>query len=212
MPEHIEVETQELQDKINEAHEESRTHEHRDWVRYVGLSTAILAVIAAIAALQSGSLVNEALMHQIRASDTWAQYQASREKTHIYTVAFNALVDQNAANVAVAAALHGAKAPQDKTVVAGAKTPAQRAVEYRQKLDEETSKQQQSSASAHQLEKTAEEELERQHRFEYAVALIQIAIALGAVAALARLKSGWYASMVAGAIGIAFVAGGFLGF
>jgi hypothetical protein len=197
MPEHIEVETQELQDKIAEAHEESR-RERGDWVRYVGLSTAILAVFAAIAALQSGSLVNEALIHQIKASDTWAQYQASREKTHIYTVAYNALVDQNAAPA--------------KTHVAGAKTPAQRALEYRQKLDEETSKQQQSTASAHELEKTAEEELQRQHRFEYAVALIQIAIALGAVAALARLKSGWYASMVAGAIGIVLVAGGFLGF
>jgi hypothetical protein len=212
MPEHIEVETQDLQDKIQEAHEESHGRVRGDWVRYVGLSTAILAVFAAVAALQSGSLVNEALIHQIKASDTWAQYQASREKTHIYTVALNALVDQNAANAAFDSALRSSKAVPEKSAVPGAKTPAQRALEYRAKVDDETSKQQTSSTAAHKLEEQAEDELRRQNRFEYAVALIQVAIALGAVAALARLKSGWYASMAAGAIGIVLFAGGFLGF
>lgn len=48
------------------------------------------------------------------------------------------------------------------------------------------------------------------HSFAYAVALIQVAIALSAVAALTRIKTIWGISMVAGLIGIVFFAQGFL--
>ena len=55
----------------------------------------MLAVFAAVGALQSGNLVNEAMLHQIQASDTWAEYQASRSKDHLYTVMLNGIADAN---------------------------------------------------------------------------------------------------------------------
>jgi len=80
MPEEIEVETKDLQEAIEELHEEREELKHAGWTKYIGLSTAILAVFAAIGALQSGSLVNEALIDQVKASDSWNEYQAAKQK------------------------------------------------------------------------------------------------------------------------------------
>jgi hypothetical protein len=49
----------------------------------VALSTAILAVLAAIAALLSGEHANEAMMNQIEASDQWNYYQAKSIKASV---------------------------------------------------------------------------------------------------------------------------------
>src|SRR4029077_10148974 len=50
------------------------------WISWVALSTAILAVLAAIAGLLSAHHVNEAMMNQIEASDQWSYYQAKSIK------------------------------------------------------------------------------------------------------------------------------------
>jgi len=50
------------------------------WISWVALSTAVLAVFAAIAGLLSGKHANEAMMNQIEASDQWSYYQAKSIK------------------------------------------------------------------------------------------------------------------------------------
>src|SRR2546422_11672202 len=52
-------------------------------ISWVALSTAILAVLAAIAGLLSGKHANEALMSQIEASDQWGYYQAKSIKASV---------------------------------------------------------------------------------------------------------------------------------
>ena len=52
----------------------------------MALSTAILAVLAAIAGLLSGSHANEAMMKQIESSDQWAFYQAKGIKAAVLDV------------------------------------------------------------------------------------------------------------------------------
>ena len=47
------------------------------------MSTAILAVLAAIAGLLSGKHANEAVMAQIEASDQWSYYQAKSIKASV---------------------------------------------------------------------------------------------------------------------------------
>jgi hypothetical protein len=49
----------------------------------------------------------------------------------------------------------------------------------------------------------ADELLERHHRFANSVAFIQVAIALGAVAALSQARLLWFGSLVIGVIGAA---------
>jgi hypothetical protein len=188
MGDHMDVEPHRLQEQIAEAHEEIEELRKEErgyaWVRYVGLTAAIFAVVAAIAALRSGALINEAMIAQIKAADTWAEYQASREKEHIYSVGLDALIDRGSKNV-------------------------QRLSEYRAQIAKEVAKEKPLSKRARGLEEESAVQVERHHFFEYAVALLQVGIALGAVAALARFKPAWYVSLAAGAGGIAIFFWGF---
>src|SRR5438876_6644139 len=71
---------------LENLHEEIHHHaEHsgEKWISWVALSTAILAVLAAIAGLLSGSHANEAMMSQIQASDQWGYYQAKSIKASV---------------------------------------------------------------------------------------------------------------------------------
>src|SRR5262249_17433008 len=80
MPED-ELETSEFKEKLEEATERAvEESEHRArWIVYLSFSTALIAVLAAIAALESGTYSNEALLQkneallaQTKASDQWA--------------------------------------------------------------------------------------------------------------------------------------------
>lgn len=182
MPDDAEVEPHRLQEEIAEAHEELERRSPA-WLRYVGVSAAIFAVVAAIAALRAGSLINEATIHQIQASDTWNEYQASREKEHLYAIALDELTDRGSKNAA-------------------------RVRAYRAQISGELAKEKPLAAKARDLEHDSAAEVRRHHAFEYSVALLQVAIALGAVAALARFKPAWYVSLTAGIAGIvAFIWG-----
>src|SRR5437773_9008236 len=71
---------------LEHLHEEIEHHaEHggAPWISWVALSTAILAVLAAIAGLLSGHHANEAMMSQIEASDQWGYYQAKSIKASV---------------------------------------------------------------------------------------------------------------------------------
>ena len=71
---------------LEHLHEEIHHHaEHggAPWISWVALSTALLAVLAAIAGLLSGKHANEAMMAQIEASDQWSYYQAKSIKASV---------------------------------------------------------------------------------------------------------------------------------
>jgi hypothetical protein len=71
---------------LEHLHEEIQHHAEQGgapWISWVALSTAILAVLAAIAGLLSGSHANEAMMNQIEASDQWGYYQAKSIKASV---------------------------------------------------------------------------------------------------------------------------------
>src|SRR5256714_5578723 len=71
---------------LEHLHEEvhhSAEHSGERWISWVALSTAILAVLAAIAGLLSGKHANEAMMSQIEASDQWGYYQAKSIKASV---------------------------------------------------------------------------------------------------------------------------------
>src|SRR5579872_2700705 len=79
MPESQEIDV----DKLHETIREEVEREEGGFLRPIALSTAILAVFAAIAALRAGGTANEALILkteatrlQAEASDQWNYYQA----------------------------------------------------------------------------------------------------------------------------------------
>src|SRR5438445_11904546 len=77
--EEAEVPLEHLQEHVHRSAE----HSGAAWISWVALSTAILAVLAAIAGILSGHHVNEAMMNQIEASDRRSYYQAKSIKATI---------------------------------------------------------------------------------------------------------------------------------
>src|SRR3989454_9475532 len=103
MPED-EFETTEFKERLEEAteHAVEAVEQRSRWIVYLSFSTALIAVLAAIAALESGAYSNEALMQkneallaQSKASDQWAYYQAKSVKAAIYATQAAALKQTN---------------------------------------------------------------------------------------------------------------------
>lgn len=68
---------------LHEHAHETAKHSRETWISLVALSTAILAVLAAIASLLSGEHANEAMLNQIEASSQWSYYQAKSIKAAV---------------------------------------------------------------------------------------------------------------------------------
>ena len=188
MPEEIELDS----DKLRETIDEEIHREHSGFLRWISLTTAILAALAAIASLRAGATVNEALVLkteatrlQAQASDQWAYYQAKGIKSAVSKGALNAW---EAAGKAPPPALAGeaARYTAQQDTIKGEAT----------KLEHER--------DARSREADA---LLRQHEWYAAsVALLQISIALGAIAALTRSRPTWMLSVVAGVVAIVVMA------
>jgi hypothetical protein len=193
MPEGPEVDT----DKLHEAIQEELEHDGGTFLKRIALTTAILAACAAIASLRAGATVNEALVLktestrlQAEASDQWTFYQAKGIK----------------------AAVQDASATSWLAI--GKEPPAKYAEEQKRYKDQQveiSKKAQEKEHARDEKSKEADHLLHEHHGFANAVALFQVSIALGAVAALTRIKLVWFGSMGAGLIGLAFFAKAFLG-
>jgi Domain of unknown function (DUF4337) len=87
--EEIEVPTEHLHETIGEKAEEAKEGTERRSSMYIAISTALMAVFAAMASLMAGHHSDEAVIEQIRASDHWAYYQAKGIKAEIQSLTNN---------------------------------------------------------------------------------------------------------------------------
>lgn len=180
MPEEVEVEAEDLHETVHEAIEREG-----NWLlKAIALTTALLATLAALAALKAGSTVNEALMLKAEASrlqaeamDQWAYYQAKGIKAAVQEAsrtAWLALGKEPPVEFKSAATRYGAEQREIEKIA-------------RQKERERDGK----SGEGDQL-------FNQHHRYAISVAIFQVAIALGAVAALTRMNLVWFGSLVLG--------------
>jgi len=183
MPEEPEVDTEHLHEAIHEELE----REGGALLRQVALTTALFAALAAVAAQQAGGTANEALalrteatQLQAAASDQWAYYQAKGIKAAVQDAEANAWRAMG-------------KTPPPEIVAKGQR--------YAQEQDE-------IQKEARKMEKERDATVEESKRlmlrhefFAYAVALFQVAIALGAVTALTRIRWLWFGSLLLGLAG-----------
>ena len=184
MPEEPEVEYE----KMHEAIKEELEKEGGSFLKLISLTTAVLAVLAALASLRAGATVNEALalkteavQLQSQASDQWAYYQSKGIK---------------------AAIQEASSAPW---LALGKEAPAQ----YGEKTKRYGEEQAEISARAKEKERERDDKLQesehllhKHHGFANAVALFQVSIALGAVAALTRSRLVWFGSLLTGGAGL----------
>jgi len=183
MPEEPEVET----DKLHEAVHEELEREGGGYLRQIALTTAVLAAFASVASLKAGATVNEALALkteatrlQAEASDEWAYYQAKGVKAAV----------QEAARSSWLAA--GKEPPP------GYEAKIKRYEEEQKEIQQKAREKEQEVA---EKEREADELLHRHEAFANAVALFQVAIALGAVAALTRNRLVLLGSLLVGSAG-----------
>jgi hypothetical protein len=195
MPED-EFETQELKEKLDEAQEHAKhSRGMTPWLTWLSLSTAIIAVLAAVAALESGSFANQAIvrkndavLHQSKADDAWAYYQAKGVEATVY-----ATQAELAPHPELAAAWR-AQAEREK----GERAEIRQHAEDEEKLVED-------------LDRKSERSLEVHHQFAKSVTIFQVAIALSAIAALTRKRPMWWISLAVGITGALFFALGLVG-
>ncbi len=194
MPED-ELETQDLKERLEEAAEAGgeRGAEVR-WTTWLSLSTAIIAVLAAIAALESGAYSNDAIvqkndavLHQSKAGDAWSHYQAAGVKATIYSTQAVAAPRPDLAD------RWAREAERERSEQ---KTIKEEAEIEQEKVDE--------------MGEKSEHSLHVHHQFAKSVTVFQVAIALAAIAALTRRKGMWWVSLAVGAAGVGLFALGVL--
>jgi hypothetical protein len=205
MPEE-DLETAELKEHIDERLEAHEGHgEHHgsgghgkgpNWTRYLSLSTAMIAVFAAVASLLSGARSNgaileksEAMLAEARASDQWAYFQSKGMKATLTEGESQILADSK---------------PELAAKFVG---EAKRYRGESEKIQEEAKKLQEEVVSHNEQ---SEELMEQHHKFAIAVTLLQIAIALSAIAALTRRRPLWFVGLAVSAVGVAMFVRGIL--
>ncbi len=182
--EEIEVPTEHLHEAINEKAEEAKErNEEKAWSMVVAISTAIMAVFAAISGLMAGDHANEAMFLQvkasvqtIKASDQWSYYQAKGIKGEIKA--------------------------SEKDTAAVAK--------YKTDQAEISTKAKEYEVEAQKLTEEAEAHLKRHVPLSQAVTFFQISIAVSAISILSQKKFLWFAALALTIVGIVFFLKGFL--
>ena len=200
MPGEIEVPLEHAQEHIEKAHEEATNgggNTKEDWTRFIAVITALLAVVAAIGALRSGLLVNEALLaknseiiHRTQATDQWNYYQAKGIKGIIYATNSQLMPPGSVALI---------------------KNQAE-VTRYAKQQEEIKVKAEGLEKKAEAEDKESEHDMEKHHIFAFSVSLCQVSIALSAVAALTRRRRVWFFGLGTGILGTLALIGGFLGF
>ena len=175
----------EAKEQLEELNEHAKG---QGWIRFLSISTAIIAVLAATATLLSGNYANEALLlkndailSQTRASDQWSYYQAKGIKREVAAEFETQTPDPARAN-------RIRKLDADQKII-----------EAKARDDERQSDEQ---------NKASERNLEHHHKLATGVTLFQIAIALSAIAALLRRQWVWYLSLAGAVAGLVFLVSG----
>jgi hypothetical protein len=193
-----ELETGELKETLDE-HVEHAHGEHGgghgaaakpqpSWIKYLSLTTAMVAVLAAVSSLLSGGNSNEAILeksnamlNQSLASDQWAFYQAKSLK--------GSLAQSEAEIVMESKPAVAAKFVEDsKRYKAEGEEIQKKAQEYEKQVEENN--------------EACEHLMHKHHKFAITVTLLQISIALSAIAALTRRRELWFVGLATTGAGV----------
>lgn len=146
------------------------------WITASATTAAIIAAFAATAGALATSHLTQSTLIRIKANDDWSYYQAKSIKS--------AVLDLK---------IYSAQLSK----VEPRKVDLDKMAEYFQQMTAVQSR-------ARDLEKLSRSHLETHETYEGSATLFHIAIAIVAIAVVARRKEFWYLSMIVGAVGIFF--------
>jgi hypothetical protein len=175
--------------------EELREHAENTFSRRVALTTAIYAVVLAIASLGGNNAMKEMLLAQQQSSDQWAFYQAKVIREHQYR-GQKLLLE---AQLAEPSPLKGAERTKLEAL---AKKFAEEEKRYNgEKKDIEK--------DARKLEAARDRHRNRDPYFDFAEVFLQIAIVTASVSILSTSRPMFWFSFVLAVTGAALTANGF---
>jgi hypothetical protein len=146
------------------------------WITAAALTAALLAALAAITGFLATNHLTQSTLIRIKANDNWNFYQAKSIKSSIL-------------DAKVYTASLNKVEPRQKDL--------DKQVEYAKEMPE-------LQTETRELEKLSNENLETHETYETAATMFHIAIAVVAIAVVAKRKEFWYMSMVGGVIGVYF--------
>ncbi len=146
------------------------------WITAAALTAALLAALAAITGFLATNHLTQSTLIRIKANDNWNFYQAKSIKSSIL-------------DAKVYTASLNKVDPRQKDL--------DKQAEYAKEMPELQNE-------TRELEKLSNENLETHETFETAATMFHIAIAVVAIAVVAKRKEFWYMSMVGGVIGVYF--------
>ncbi len=158
------------------------------WVGGVALSTAVIAVFAAITTLYMGKFSSRAVLSKAEESNQWAYFQAKSIKGHTYEIQRDRIEMEVVASGARFSPAAARK--YDETLAA-----------YRANVQRYEKEKAEIKAQAETLQKQGRIAQDRAGAFGYGLIFLQISIMLSSVSALTKRKPLWY-------LGLAAVAGG----
>lgn len=167
-------------DELKELSEQAR----ESGQKAVGLTTAIVAVLLAVATMLGHRSHTEEVLIQTRANDQWAYYQAKSIRAHMYE-----------ANADMAAILKG-----EATAAEG----------FRQQSEKQRNDAEQIREKASELESEVRTVSRRADKFDGAEIFLEIAIVLCSITLLTGNKRYWTVSFLSAGIGIVLAGVAFL--
>ncbi len=193
-------------DLIAEIHEDRAENAAAETFRNrAALLIAFLAAILAVGGLGGGNATDDMIASNIKASDTWAFYQAKNVRQTMYEIEAEKLKAQLAAGTV--------PAPERATAEARLKEYEATVARYDSEPDPkdpskgEGKKELSAQARAHEAE--FDEASARDDNFDYAEVLLQLALVLGSVAILAVNRWILGLSLALGGVGLLLTLNGF---
>jgi hypothetical protein len=197
-------------DLIAEIHEDRAENQAAESFRNrAALLIAVLAAVLAIGGLGGGNATDDMIANNIKASDTWAFYQAKNVRQTAYRLAAQE----------IEAELASGTVPADRRADAEKRLKDYQATiaRYDDEPDAEAPNdplrgegKKQLSARAKGFEASFDEAAQRDDNFDYAEVLLQLALVLGSVAILAVNRWILALSLGLGVIGSLLTLNGFL--
>ena len=153
------------------------------WMTWVALTTALMAVLAAVTTLYVGKYSSRAVLDQGQETNKWSYYQAKSIKSYIYEIQKQKLELEILSQ--------RGKLPVDvreqyQKVIAG----------YENKIKQYDKEKEEIKAEGDALAKSRVTAQSQAGNFGYSLIFLQIAIMLSSVAALTKKKPLWHLGLV----------------
>ncbi len=175
---------------------ELEEHREKAFSRGVALTTAVYAVVLAVASLGGNNAMKEMLLAQQQSSDHWAYYQAKVVREHLNR-ANKILVE---AQLAEPSALRGAERAKYEALAGRFADEEKRMADDKKDIEKE----------ARKLEHERDVYRAKDPYFDYAEVLLQIAIVSASVSILSASRPMFWFSLALAILGAALAANGFL--